>query len=609
MDERERSERGALEKRGFRRIEDLDKNKNIVTISDYMGERELGSRASARNIVLGEDSSSFDNGFSKLRQWVEDSLDAFKNDLNNLLFPVYVHLYFDFINRGRAADGREFLAMYRKDFEKMHTAELKQIEMVAEPMHLKENAMASAFLSNKYHLKMGKYAFDLFISFLESNSLVRILKIVNQFLDIRVFTGKLQDEAADIGIIGTTSFEFNRAPVLFGVHYVSPKVEEVISNDEQYKFEYLDHFLSLLKKKKAENAPPPNRIPVPPSTSSKLVSEIEKLRDLAKRITVGREHLPSVCCYTVHNSFEGLTAAEFSPDMKALALGYKDSFIELHSLTGEGFQRLKPSVYLRTPEGRAIKPEESRDDVGQVVRLVGHSGPVYSIRFFGNKKFLLSCSQDSTVRLWSLDTFSCISVYKGHFFPVWDIDIAQNDYYFASGSSDRTACVWTVESSKPVRLFSVALSDIMCVKFHPNGNYLFTGSSDFKVRMHDLQNGDLVRLFVGHKDTVTCMDVSSCGRNLVTGSKDRTVILWDIGTGNRILRMNGHDRHVYSVSFSYFCPVIVSAAGDNTVRMWDRATGQLLSTHHTKSTPIIRAVFGYRNIVSCAGAYTPPMQE
>lgn len=601
-----RSERGVLEKRGFRRIDDLDPRKNTLGMGEYISNREMNSRVSIRNAISVEEPMCFDKGYTKLRQWVEDSLDAFKNDLSNLLFPVYTHLYFDLISKGREAEAKRFLDAHKGDFERMHAVEMEQIEMVKDLSHLKENPVAQAFLSNKYHLNMGKYAFDLFISFLEANNLVIILKIVNQFLDIKVFTGKISEEAVDIGIIGATKFEFNKTPVMHGVHYVSPRVEELVTSEEQYKYEYLDQFLALLKKKKSENAPSQDRIPTPPQGSSQIAAEIEKLRDLAKRINVGRSHLPSVCCYTVHNTFEGLSCAEFSPDMKILALGYKDSYIELHSLTGDGLTRLKPSVYLRGPEIRTGKADESRDDVGKVVRLIGHSGPVYSVKFFGNKRFLLSCSQDSTIRLWSMDTFSAIAVYKGHFFPVWAIDIAQNDYYFASGSSDRTACVWSVESAKPVRLFASALSDVMCVKFHPNGNYLFTGSCDFKIRMHDVQSGDLVRLFVGHKDAVMCLDVSSCGKTLVSGGKDKTVQVWDISTGSRLFKLAGHEGFVYSVGVSHFCPLIVSSGGDNTVRVWDRYAGALLSTHHTKSTPIIRSVFGYRNIISCAGAYSPP---
>lgn len=604
-EKKDSSEQTVLQRRGFRKQNEMSAEKNALSLEEYLSEKEMYARMSIRNVTINDFSNAPDTGYAKLRQWIEDSLDAFKNDLSNLLFPVFIHLYLNLISRGKESDAHTLMEQYREDFTGAHLNEIRQIEMIKDSSNLKESTLAIAFLTNKYHLSMGKYAFDLFIGFLEANSLINILKIVNQFLDIRVITGKLQDEVVDVGIAGVSEFTHNKAPVISGVHYISPKVEELIISEEQYKYEYLDQFLTILKKKRAENAPPPlDRVPVPAQNGSSIAAEIEKLRDLAKRINVGKQQLPSICCYTVHNAFEGLCCADFSSDLKLLALGYKDSYIEVHSLSNDHLLKLKPSIYLKAPEIRTGKADDSRDDIGKRVKLVGHSGPVYSVRFFGNKRFLLSCSQDSTIRLWSLDTFTQIATYKGHFFPVWDIDIAANDYYFVSGSSDRTVCVWTMENPKPVRLFASSLSDVMCVKFHPNSNYIFAGSCDFKVRMHDLQSGELVRLFVGHQDTVTCLDVSSCGKQLLSGSKDKSVILWDIATGNVLFKYSGHEASIFSVGFSHFSSLLISSAGDNSVRVWDRYKGEHISTFYTKSTPIIKSVFGYRNIVSCVGAYT-----
>jgi len=602
----EKREKSLLDKRGFRREEELQGDKASLSLSEYLSEKEMGSRISVRNVTINDTTESADTGYGKLRQWVEDSLDAFKNDLGNLLFPIFIHIYLDLISKGRDVDAYTFMCKFGEDFADMHGNELRQIEMVKDPSNLKENVLAMAFLSNKYHLSMGKYAFDLFISFLEENTLVKILKIVNQFLDIRVFTGRINEEVTNIGIAGTTEFDYNKAPVISGVHYISPKVEELVALEEQYKYEYLDQFMSILKKKRSENAPPSaTRVPAPPVGASNIAAEIEKLRDLSKRINVSKQQLPSACCYTLHNTFDNVCSADFSADMKLLAVGYKDSFIEVHSLTEETLLRLKPSIHLKAPEMRTGKADDTREDIGKVTRLIGHCGPVYAVRFFANKRFLLSCSQDSSVRLWSLDTYSEIAVYRGHFYPVWDIDISPNDYYFVSGSSDRTMCVWVVESEKPVRLFASALSDVMCVKFHPNGNYVFGGSSDFKIRMHDLQSGDLVRLFAGHKDAVVSLDVSCCGKHLLSGSKDKTAILWDITTGEVLFKYVGHESFVFSVGFSYFSSLIVTSGGDNTVRLWDRYKGEAVSTFYTKSTPVIKSVFGYRNIISCVGPYTP----
>ena len=68
---------------------------------------------------------------------------------------------------------------------------------------------------------------------------------------------------------------------------------------------------------------------------------------------------------------------------------------------------------------------------------------VYGVAFSPDRSQLLSCSEDGTIRLWSLQTWSCLVAYKGHMFSVWQVRFANTGYYFASCGHDKTARLWT----------------------------------------------------------------------------------------------------------------------------------------------------------------------
>lgn len=100
-------------------------------------------------------------------------------------------------------------------------------------------------------------------------------------------------------------------------------------------------------------------------------------------------------------------------------------------------------------------------------KLVGHSGPVYSLSFDpisgsgGPPHALLSSSQDGTVRLWSMDTYSNLVVYRGHGRePVWDVEWGPFGVYFASASRDRTARLWSSDRLTPLRMYTGHLGDV-----------------------------------------------------------------------------------------------------------------------------------------------------
>ena len=46
------------------------------------------------------------------------------------------------------------------------------------------------------------------------------------------------------------------------------------------------------------------------------------------------------------------------------------------------------------------------------ITLHGHNGPIYGLAFSPDRSLLLSCSEDGTIRLWSLQTWTCLVNYK-----------------------------------------------------------------------------------------------------------------------------------------------------------------------------------------------------
>lgn len=342
---------------------------------------------------------------------------------------------------------------------------------------------------------------------------------------------------------------------------------------------------------------------LPSKTDQQLAQEQEDLKTLLR---LNRDNLPSICCYTFFNTdhkfvflleplsslsqassdftfpdllHQSMNCVDVSRDCTQVAAGFGDSSIKIwnveeshSSLFGIpdsrslGAQKRKRSEFEQFMPLTAI--DESPYDL-----LLGHSGPVYATNFSSDNRFLLSCSEDNTVRLWSLETRSNLVAYHGHSHPVWDVCWGSNGYYFASTSHDRTACLWATEFATPLRFFVGHLSDVdvsrfsysfsLCdqpahhlfllfhlqnirmivddqtVKFHPNNLYVATGSSDKTIRMWDILSGNCVRIFTGHQGPITALAFSPDGKYLASGSKDHKIILWDISSGKKVRSLYG----------------------------------------------------------------------
>lgn len=99
-------------------------------------------------------------------------------------------------------------------------------------------------------------------------------------------------------------------------------------------------------------------------------------------------------------------------------------------------------------------------------KLIGHSGPVYSVDFdplsgsAAPPKYLLSASADGTSRLWSMDTMTNIVAFRGHENPVWDVKWSPLGTYFATASRDRTARLWSTDRTDCLRIYAGHLGDV-----------------------------------------------------------------------------------------------------------------------------------------------------
>ena len=95
------------------------------------------------------------------------------------------------------------------------------------------------------------------------------------------------------------------------------------------------------------------------------------------------------------------------------------------------------------------------------IDLKSHSGPVFASTFLRHSDYLLTGGRDRTVRLWNTSEFvnsregavSLDFIYRGHTSHVTDIAASSLDLYFATASDDTTARLWRIESEQNLRVF------------------------------------------------------------------------------------------------------------------------------------------------------------
>ena len=553
--------------------------------------------------------------FSRLRAWTDDALDIYKPEVKRLLWPIFVYAYLDMVKQLFAKDATRLFQKFGEDFRKEHEYDMRSLEHITLPEH-GEDKIAKLYRDNRYRLSLSNSAYIYFMQFLESlpqQGYKLFMSIIESNLDLRQTDRAADDRfsfasviqrgidgqdmpAEDEGIPGhrpgnaVSSTDPNVGNNLATLKLGKLPMEKDCEEDVRGDLEDLDlknppgpgkptlvqtHELVNIKQEDEDEGPNRAEIPFPASTARDVAMEVQKIRENRDRLKIesrtgGIGPGLSVVMYTFHNTHDSINCFDFSGDQNLVAAGFAESYIRIWTMDGSALGEPAPTGQRQNSQ-----------------RLIGHSGPVYCVSFAPSTfnpadnpsdpasadtspQWLLSSSGDGTVRLWSLDVFQCVVVYKGHVGPVWSISWGPFGHYFASGGHDKTARIWLTDKIRQVRFLAGHDDDVDVVAWHPNNAYVFTASCDKTVRMWSLNTGSAVRMFTGHTSMITAMACSKNGKILASADDTGVILLWDLAPGRLLKKMRGHGKGgIWSLSWSAESTVLVSGGADCTVRAWD----------------------------------------
>lgn len=267
--------------------------------------------------------------------------------------------------------------------------------------------------------------------------------------------------------------------------------------------------------------------------------------------------------------------------------------------------------------------------------LTGHQGlfaGIKTIAISPHLPMVATGSEDTTIRLWNIDTGEAIGVLTGHqksvetiaFHPhqsgllfsgdrssqikLWQVDpaeelisidsqqakvnclaISPDGKLIASGGSDKTIKIWyfglsdqrSIDYLATLKTHQLAVNQIA---FNPSEDEVkfASVSSDQRVMLWGMESKTPLNIFTAHTQSVKTLAFSPDGKLLATAGNDGLIIIWDLASRKLVRTLSAHRWTISALSFLQDGNTLISASWGGNLKFWQVDSGQeidCLSTH------------------------------
>ncbi|MEO0585796.1 MAG: caspase family protein, partial [Bacteroidota bacterium] len=189
----------------------------------------------------------------------------------------------------------------------------------------------------------------------------------------------------------------------------------------------------------------------------------------------------------------------------------------------------------------------SKDQPG-IFHVVEATSKVTAMAISPDSRLLITGHANNIIRAWTISPGNIAAEtreMRGHYDPILHLAFHPLGQYILSASEDKTLRLWEVKTGTPVKIYRGKNVDILSLDFHPDGNSFLTCHGDGTLRIWDLQTQRILQELGGNPNRYSPLKgyiFASYGPNgnkiigtqyngnIINGEREFELSVWDLET-------------------------------------------------------------------------------
>ncbi|PSB50284.1 hypothetical protein C7B77_22960 [Chamaesiphon polymorphus CCALA 037] len=218
------------------------------------------------------------------------------------------------------------------------------------------------------------------------------------------------------------------------------------------------------------------------------------------------------------------------------------------------------------------------------------------LRFSSAREMMVAIRDCYPALVPTLPSWECCHILTGHaglFAAIKTIAISPDLPIVATGSEDTTIRLWNIDTGEGLGILTGHQQSIDTIVFHPHkSGLLYSSGKDSLIKLWNIKTAAELISIDSQQAKINCLAISPDGKLLISASRDRTIKIWYLGLTDEhsidnLIAIETHQLSVNAIAFNPIASEVkfASVSSDRRVMLWgmDSKTPLSILTAHTQA--------------------------